>query len=158
MADPVQSQNPRARKSLRDRLMARVGEPDAVSGCWPWLGGKEGKYGYGLFHIERGGRWTSTSAHRVAFEVFVGPIPDGWQADHLCRNPGCVNPKHLEPVTQQENLRRRREAKTHCIHGHAYTPENTRLLITKDGYDHRMCRTCEVKRWREKNVRRRKKS
>lgn len=90
-------------------------------------------------------------AHRHAYEVLIGPIPDGLQLDHLCRNPACVNPNHLEPVTSRENLLRSNgwggvnARKTHCHKGHEFTPENT--LIGRDG--RRVCRACKRERKRE---------
>jgi hypothetical protein len=86
-------------------------------------------------------------AHRVAYEFAVGPIPPGMDLDHVkargCTHKNCVNPAHLEPVTRRENLLRadtvaaRNAAKTHCIHGHPFTPENT---YTTGG--RRRCKTC----------------
>lgn len=82
-------------------------------------------------------------AHRVAYELFVGPIPEGLTLDHLCRVRHCVNPLHLEPVTRGENTRRNDSApsqnarKTHCIRGHALIPEN--LYPRKYG---RQCKLC----------------
>lgn len=73
-------------------------------GCWEWTGARQpdGRYDYGMF-------WDGTRAvraHRFAYELLVGPIPVGLELDHLCRNPPCVNPAHLEPVTHAENIRR----------------------------------------------------
>ncbi|MGA4541309.1 HNH endonuclease signature motif containing protein [Uniformispora flossi] len=70
-------------------------------GHWLWTGSTNRK-GYGRFWFQ--GR--SEEAHRVAYELFVGPIPDGLQIDHVCRVRPCVNPEHLEPVTHEENYRR----------------------------------------------------
>jgi hypothetical protein len=80
----------------------------------------------------------------MAYEWLVGPIPDGFQIDHLCRVRNCVAPDHLEAVTQQENLRRgeagaNNKIKTHCPHGHEYTPENT--LVNRSGS--RVCVICK---------------
>jgi hypothetical protein len=100
--------------------------------CWLWLGyRRDGRYPW----MSYAGR--PTAAYRVAYMLLVGPIPDGLHLDHLCRVVFCVNPAHLEPVTQQENNRRQAAAITHCPQGHEYTPENT-------GYDRgsRYCRIC----------------
>jgi hypothetical protein len=85
------------------RFWARVavGAPDE---CWPWLASKH-RRGYGRFRSQ----WVQHQAHRFAYELSVGPIPDGLTLDHLCVNPSCVNPAHLEPVTIAENLRRGHE-------------------------------------------------
>src|SRR2546426_12646273 len=69
--------------------------------CWEWTG-KKFKNGYGCFRI----RGRHFMAHRRAYEMCVGPIPCGLDIDHLCRNRGCVNPSHLEPVTRRDNLLR----------------------------------------------------
>lgn len=104
--------------------------------CWPWIGTFD-SHGYGSF------RWSNkpikqTMAHRVAFILKRGEVPSGLVLDHLCRNTKCCNPAHLEPVTQAENIHRGSAAtKTHCVNGHEYTPENTRMRRGK-----RECRIC----------------
>ncbi len=94
--------------------------------CWEWQA-KTTRGGYGLYLLN--GKWQM--AHRVAFEMIRGPIPTGLQLDHLCRNPRCVRPDHLEPVSGQENILRGNgpaainARKNHCKRGHPLTPENT---------------------------------
>ena len=82
-------------------------------------------------------------AHRLYYERHVGPIPDGLEMDHLCRNRACVNPDHLEPVTRAENNRRKAVAQTHCKNGHPLSGDN--LLATKR---QRACRACQRERSR----------
>lgn len=108
-----------------------------TNGCWTWFGSNNGR-GYGLF-------WDNGKvyAHRWSYEHHVGPIPDGLVIDHLCRNPACVNPDHLEPVSQAVNFRRgeanaAKKAKTHCPNGHPYEGRN--VLLNTRGC--RGCRTC----------------
>ena len=74
---------------------------DPITGCWEWQRGKNAK-GYGSITISK----KFYSAHRYIYEKHKGPIPEGKFLDHLCRNPGCVNPSHLEPVSNAENTRR----------------------------------------------------
>ena len=87
------------RRPLEDRLMDRVVR---VDGCWVWTGAVS-TGGYGRIGID-GNRLAQ--AHRVAYQLYVGPIPEGLHVDHLCRNRLCVNSDHLEAVTQAENNRR----------------------------------------------------
>lgn len=75
----------------------------AENGCWLWHAASD-KRGYGQLHVD--GRLVK--AHRWSFEHFRHQIPAGHELDHLCRQPACVNPEHLEPVTREENLRRQR--------------------------------------------------
>ena len=106
------------------------------SGCWQWKG-SVGNSGYGRISVNRKTKY----AHRVAYEWAKGPIPEGLHIDHLCRNPLCVNPEHLEPVTPRENARRSpitNMNKTHCPKGHEYTLENIRWKKRK----WRDCREC----------------
>jgi hypothetical protein len=128
---------PKKRAPLAQRFWAKVQKTET---CWLWTGMRD-LQGYG--YVGRGGRaGGNAAAYRVAYELVVGPIPDGLHIDHLCRNPPCVNPDHLEAVTQRENNRRAALAVTHCPQGHEYTPENTILRRAK----HRACRICKAER------------
>jgi len=121
--------------------------------CWIWTK-KIGRDGYGRFYLGR--RWLM--AHRFAWELLIGPIPEGLEPDHLCHTrdlscPGgptcihrrCVNPDHLEAVTHRENMRRTpyiaaKVAQVECINGHSYDDHNTRI----DTRGCRRCRTCHA--------------
>ncbi|WP_375791707.1 HNH endonuclease signature motif containing protein [Actinoplanes campanulatus] len=104
-----------------------------------------------MFRNEHG---KAVTAHRYSYESLIGPIPDGLTIDHLCRNRPCINPDHLEPVTQAENNRRvpvevrrlsarvPRPPRTTCKHGHPLSGEN--LYVSPGG--HRACRTCAKRR------------
>lgn len=119
-------------ESLLRRL--RFMPPTAMpTGCIEFTGGTDDK-GYG--QMKRDGR--DCRAHRVAYEWLVGPIPDGLQLDHLCMVRACVNPAHLEPVTNEENQRRAAAYKTECPQGHPYDEVNT--YVRPDGA--RRCRAC----------------
>jgi len=131
------------------RFWAKVNEHGPVPAhrsdlgpCWEWTASRNNN-GYGVF------RWQGRlhCAHRIVYQVLVGLIPDGLESDHLCRNPPCVNPAHIEAVTHRVNSRRgnvgavngaRQMAKTHCLHGHLYDEMNT--YRTPDG--RRNCRAC----------------
>jgi len=137
------------------RFWLKVATADNVEGCWLWTAATV--RGYGVINI--GGK--VTYAHRVAYELWRGPIPDGLDIDHLCRTPRCVNAWHMEPVTRAENRRRApisgqakvHAAKTHCINGHALTPDNLiRFTNPKFG---RQCRRCHRERSRASEARRR---
>lgn len=123
-----------------ERFWSKV-EIRGADDCWLWTAAHHGD-GYGLHrHLGRTSR-----AHRVAYELTIGPIPEGLMLDHLCRVRDCVNPAHLEPVTNRENILRSEitppginARKTHCIRGHEFTPDNT--LVRRDGAK-RECRAC----------------
>ena len=121
--------------TAEERFWARVEEE--ASGCWRWTGAKTGR-GYGV--ITPSGKRLDM-AHRFAYKLLVGPIAPGLTIDHLCRNQLCVNPAHLEPVTQAENTARGTSpsAVIHrsgfCKNGHPLTPEN------RDA-GHRRCKIC----------------
>lgn len=123
---------------------------DTSGECWNWTG-PISPYGYGIM---RGKDIPSRHAHRFGYILLRGPIPDSLVLDHLCRNRRCVNPDHLEPVTNTENVMRgegfapKNAAKTHCDAGHEFTPENTYTRSRKQGG--RQCKTCTLDRKRER--------
>lgn len=120
-----------------------------ASGCWIWIGATYAS-GYGQIWVN--GRLLR--AHRVFFEHLVGPIAEGMELDHLCRNTKCVNPDHMEPVSHQENCARglaglNQSMKTHCPNGHAYSGGN--LYIRPGGS--RECRACGAAQMRRYRLR-----
>jgi hypothetical protein len=133
---------------IEPRFWAKV---ERGASCWEWTGARDA-YGYGFFRVDS--ETSMVRPHRWAYEHLRGRIPDGLVLDHLCRNPSCVNPDHLEIVTQAENTRRgnagiNMASKTHCPQGHAYEGEN--LYVSPSGRRH--CRTCgrdAMKRYRAK--------
>lgn len=109
------------------------------NGCWIWQ--RRLTRGYGYTDIKK----RATYVHRVSYEAFVGPIPEGLSLDHLCRVKACCNPAHLEPVTHLENMLRHyhgwhRVNVRHCGKGHEFTPENTYESPSK-GW--RSCKACK---------------
>ena len=124
------------RLSVGERFFSRIDK--IPSGCWVWTGSIM-QCGYGRMKVDN----KTVLAHRLAYELMVGPIPEGLEIDHLCRNRACVNPEHLEPVTGQVNTLRgetiaaSNAAKTHCPKGHPYNESNTFLRSSGRG-----CREC----------------
>jgi hypothetical protein len=112
-------------------------EPATLStGCWEWPRART--LGYGVVWFEGKLR----RVHRIVYEHFVGPIPEGLEPDHLCRNRCCANFEHLELVTRQVNIRRggnHYRERTHCNYGHPFEGDN--LFIRENGA--RRCRTCK---------------
>lgn len=119
----------------------RIASHTTIDGeCIVWTAAKS-RLGYG--HMGVDGR--TREVHRVAYEAFVGPVPEGLTLDHLCRNRACVNPDHLEPVPHRENVLRGEgptavnARKTHCKRGHELSPENVYINATSGS---RQCRPC----------------
>lgn len=136
-----------------EQFWRRVDQSGGHDTCWPWTGYKL-KTGYGS--LKYGADGATKLAHRLAYELAVGPIPAGLEIDHRCHDPNacdlgdacphraCANPTHLKQVAHRENSNldrstagRRQAAKTHCPQDHEYTEENTYRLGGR-----RHCRTC----------------
>lgn len=143
---------------LFDRLMTHV-KINQKTGCWEWQAST--RNGYARAHV--GGRQPGAhniSVHRFMYEHLRGPIPDGLKIDHLCRVLHCVNPTHLEVVTQRENIMRGvgeasiHAKKTHCENGHPLSGDNLAggKFIESRGW--RICKTCKRRYGREGQKRR----
>ena len=137
-------------QNLPDDIASRV-QMEPNSGCWLW-DGTCNALGYGIYQKN----YSRRRAHRVVYESLVGQIPVGLVLDHKCRVTCCVNPDHLEPVPQSENVRRgrslgvlmkRHAARTHCPNGHEYSEDNTYIATTRSGRKRgeRVCRACRAK-------------
>lgn len=147
--------------SLAERFWAKV-DMRGPDECWPWTAHIRAD-GYGQFWDGR----QNTVAQRIAFALTYGPVPANMTVDHAChsRDLGCaggvcahrrcVNPGHLEAMTNAENVARgrqgaRQRARTHCPHGHPYSGAN--LYVRPDG--DRVCRECARASWRAYHARR----
>jgi hypothetical protein len=136
-----------------DRFWAQV---DASGDCWLWTGRpykpRPDGFNYGRWYRYEQGRKVSLSAHRLAYELLVAPVPRHLHLDHLCRNHRCVNPDHLQPVTPQTNTLRgyspisKQVLTTRCPQGHSYDEANTYLTPT-GRRDCRACRQAAHLRW-----------
>lgn len=128
--------------SQQERFWLKV---EKTSGCWFWQGWLKHN-GYGMFDVAKG---IKRQAHRIAYELCVGPIADGMTIDHIkdvCTSRACVRPDHLRQMTRGENvlagdtLAAANKAKTHCIHGHEFTLENT--YVPPKRPTRRYCKRC----------------
>lgn len=122
-----------------ERFAAKI-HIDGFSSCWQWQGSKHKKLGYGSFSggINANGKQIKTSPHRFIMSYLNGGIPEGLEINHLCCNPSCCNPAHLEIVTHYANIQQRTYHKTHCPSGHEFTPTNTHIMPTGA----RRCKKC----------------
>lgn len=143
LADMRQSKTTSCGCSSRQNVVKLFRRVAKTKTCWIWNGCRSGG-GYSQVRFQ--GR--KFLVHRIFYELFVGPIPKDLEIDHLCRTRACVNPKHLEPVTSQENTLRGispaavNARRTHCKHGHPLSGDN--LYIEPKGK--RRCRICNRQR------------
>jgi hypothetical protein len=120
--------------------------------CWIWTGART-KMGHGKFWVRHeDGSYQLYQAHRFAYELLIGPIPEGKILDHIeCSNPPCVNPGHTEPTTHRCNILRGagvsavNARKTRCNYGHDFSAENTIWVTGRSGIKWRVCRQCTKK-------------
>lgn len=130
-----------------DRIASFWSKVDRTDACWHWRGSVN-NHGYGLFSIGR--RYSNYYAHRVAYSLVRGQIPHGLTIDHLCRNRLCVNPDHLEPVTNAQNVLRgvgwtaRNARVTHCPQGHPYSGSNLHIRYCLENGSRRPVRRCKA--------------
>lgn len=146
-----------AARPVEDRFLEKVAPPNE-NGCTEWRAGTNG-VGYGFLRLGPADGSRRMYAHRWFYEFYVGPIPEGAHLDHLCRNTLCVNPDHLEPVTQKENVLRGvgpcavNAEKTNCLRGHPLSGAN---LYVNPADGSRKCRECNRERDRRRRPRNRK--
>ncbi len=145
---------PRVRGTIRERFEAKVFyEPNC--GCWLWGGDTNGYYG--SLSVRENGRQRRILAHRLSYELHRGPIPSGLVIDHKCRMLLCVNPHHLEAVSQAENvsrvpaISRGSKPRLFCAKGHAKVGRNA--VYCNDGYV--KCRICQAEARRRFRARQR---
>lgn len=146
---------PEGRGTSEERFWAKVIRRSDYE-CWEWDGGHDTS-GYARFHVSPDRR--REGAHRFAYELLRGVIPEGMELDHLCRNKGCVNPYHLEPVTRSVNVLRGIQAspRTHkqaCPRGHALEGDNLYRYVDSKGRVAHLCKECRRVQWRQSKARR----
>ena len=120
------------KNTVRDILLFYVDKQSQLP-CWIWIGAiTHNGYPKATFNYE------TCLVHQVIYKHFKGPIPEGLEIDHVCRNKLCVNPEHLEAITHKENVARYAATITHCKKGHPLSGDN--LYLTPD--ERRNCKTC----------------
>lgn len=127
-----------------ERFWARVDRSGGPDACWPWTGWCD-SFGYGRMGIRKGVTESGTLVvHRAAYELSTGEsIPAGLHMDHLCRNPPCCNPSHLEPVTVKQNVERGLNGVLglYCSNGHRYEPGSFEVRKSDNA---RQCLKCKL--------------
>jgi len=150
----VRQNRPIPQFDTHERFLSKI-SVNSTTGCWEWNAGKTAG-GYGIFMVPYNQKTPGSrsmpkrnfSAHRVSYEIFNGPLRSELVIDHMCRNRACVNPNHLREVTENENALENNSSplainsqKTHCIHGHEFTPSN----IARQKNGGRKCRICKAR-------------
>lgn len=128
-----------------ERFMAKV----QIGEHWIWTGARGGNGNYGIFTWVVNGTRVTKVAHRWSYMYYVGLIPNGLVLDHLCRNRACINPSHLEPVTNQTNTDRGANAKREVCGKGLHPMSGSNILVHPNG---RMCRACtnaRTRAWKE---------
>ena len=137
-------------KNSIDRIISKIDFPNDITKCWKFTNNSTSG-GYKQLSVNS----RTQMAHRVIYALFIEKIPSKLQSDHLCRNRGCVNPTHIEPVSQKINILRGygpcaiNSKKEKCKRGHPFTPDN---IITQRSFKPhwRQCKQCEIKRNKER--------
>lgn len=120
------------------------------SGCIEWTGARNDA-GYGVLTVNK----QNVYAHRLAYVLKFGGVVSGLAIDHLCHNPACVNTDHMKKATLTFNSSRSlRSAQTHCLRGHEFSDENTRISYDRKDRPHRQCIQCGIDAGRAWRVRR----
>jgi hypothetical protein len=152
--DPMMTRTPNLGRPLADRFWSHVTKGP---GCWLWRGAWNPETGYGHWTVRQDGRFVTKGAHRWAYILTYGPLPDGMVPDHLCRTRLCTRPDHLEAVTQRENTLRSPIAvaavnarKTECVNGHKLEGDNVYRPPKRP--NHRHCKKCARERGRVRSV------
>ena len=134
---------------IRTKLISTIIVDDKTD-CWLWQGANS--LGYGQLQFNG----SVVGAHRVSWTIFIGPIPDGLSVLHKCDIKNCINPHHLFIGTNVDNSLDAmakgicgNQVRTHCKHGHEFTPDNTATYITQSG-KRRRCKTCDRARYIER--------
>lgn len=120
------------RKPVEERFWKRGDKSPNEKGCWNWTGGKD-RFGYGLIYYK--GKRTVIPTHRLSFIIHNGEIPEGFFVLHACDNPACVNPAHLYPGTQLQNMREKAERKRWNWNGKAIKLNADQVRAIRLEYD-----------------------